>query len=92
MTYTSVALGRVTGGQLKTPAQGDKESIQAQWLPANVEQLTREVNIRASDCFRLIQIASEWYAEDVGRRCCYSIVPVSSTSTSLRIVLVFEDR
>lgn len=85
-------LGRVIGGQLKTPAQADKESIQAQWLPANVEQLTREVDIRAPDCFQLIQIASEWYSEDVGHRYCNSIVPVSNTSSNLRIVLVFEDR
>ena len=82
----------MTGGHLKTPAQADKESIQAQWLPTNVKQLTQEVHIRASDCFQLIQIASEWYAEDVGRRYCHSIVPVSSTGSSLRIVLVFEDR
>ena len=36
--------GRIVGGSLKTPAQADRESIQAKWQPAEKEQLMRTVS------------------------------------------------
>jgi 8-oxo-dGDP phosphatase len=44
-----VLTGRVTGGTLKTPANADKESLQAKWI-ANLAELT----LRATDITQLI--------------------------------------
>ncbi|GJQ74431.1 hypothetical protein Trydic_g21301 [Trypoxylus dichotomus] len=45
-----VLTGIVTGGTLKTPAQADKESLQAKWI-ANLDEL----NLRAKDIMHLIE-------------------------------------
>ena len=62
LTMLTLSLGRITGGSLKTPAQEDKESIQAQWLPANIDELVHAVPIRAMDCLGPIQIGNMCYS------------------------------
>lgn len=52
-----VMTGKIIGGSLKTPAQADKESLQAKWV-ANLNELT----LRASDINELIDKARA-YAE-----------------------------
>lgn len=47
-----VLTGVVTGGTLKTPAQADKESLQAKWI-GNLDEL----NLRAKDITHLIERA-----------------------------------
>ena len=41
-----MCIGHVAGGSLKTPAEADKESLQAKWLPADVGKLRQEVKLR----------------------------------------------
>ena len=41
-----VVTGHVTSGSLKTPAEADKESLQARWLSADIEKLKQEVELR----------------------------------------------
>jgi 8-oxo-dGDP phosphatase len=83
--------GRIVGGQLKTPQEEDKESIQAQWLPADVNQLTKEFPIRAGDCLKLIQIASDWYSEAPPLRYSTSIIPAPSTHMTISIILIHRE-
>lgn len=47
-----VLTGVVTGGTLKTPAEADRESLQAKWI-ANLE----EMPLRATDLTHLIERA-----------------------------------
>lgn len=44
--------GKVIGGTLKTPAQADRESLQAKWV-SNLDELS----LRASDIIELIEKA-----------------------------------
>lgn len=53
-----VLTGLVVGGNLKTPAQADQESLQAKWI-ANLEELT----LRSMDITHLIDRAR--YVSDV---------------------------
>lgn len=41
--------GRIVGGQLKTVAQADKESLQAQWYPVDQDKLLQTVRSIYSD-------------------------------------------
>ncbi|XP_023012762.2 8-oxo-dGDP phosphatase NUDT18 [Leptinotarsa decemlineata] len=52
-----VLTGKVVGGNLKTPAEADKESLQAKWVK-NVNEL----DLRASDITHLIDRARVYYA------------------------------
>lgn len=36
--------GRIVGGDLKTVSQADRESLQAQWQPADIEELLQTVS------------------------------------------------
>ncbi|XP_054163088.1 8-oxo-dGDP phosphatase NUDT18-like [Oppia nitens] len=47
--------GRVVGGQLKSVAQADKESLQAQWV-SDIGSLS----LRSNDCLRLIEIGKQY--------------------------------
>lgn len=51
-----VLTGDVIGGTLKTPAQADKESLQAKW----VGELS-ELSLRAADILHLIDRARYFY-------------------------------
>ena len=82
-------VGKITGGSLKTKDQADKESIQGAWLPADTTRLTQEVKLRAPDIIKLIKIASKWY--ETRPYICLP-VPVGHVSSSLRLLLVHDDR
>ena len=86
-----VSTGEITGGELKTPAQADKESIQAQWLPADVEKLAKDFPIRAYDCLHLIELTKKWYAEEEASRYKQLTVPMSHNNSSIRIVLIYME-
>ncbi|CAD7092497.1 unnamed protein product [Hermetia illucens] len=50
--FRFVLTGRVTGGELKTPARADQESLQAKWISD-----LAEVSLRANDIVGLIELA-----------------------------------
>lgn len=52
----------VVGGDLKTTAQADKESLQAGWFPVDTYQL--EVKLRAGDIVQLIYAAMNWFKSE----------------------------
>ena len=83
-----VPAGRVTGGSLKSPAEADKESLQAGWFPADVERLQSELPLRASDIVPLIDLARQWFAGEGGRPFSGLPVPVDHVSASYRLLTV----
>ncbi len=81
-------VGRVVGGSLKTTKQADQESLQAGWFTAHVENLVKQVRLRAGDILPLIIKAGEWFE----RRLFVGLpVLVGHTSSSQRMVLVHDD-
>lgn len=50
--YRFVMTGNVLGGELKTPARADAESLQAKWI-----QTVGELSLRANDIIPLIELA-----------------------------------
>ena len=80
--------GRISGGSLKTPEQADKESLQAGWFPADTKRLKKEVQIRAFDIIRLIDLAIPWFES---RPFSGLPVAVGHVSSSQRLVLVHDD-
>ena len=79
--------GQITGGTLKTPAQADKESLQAGWFPADSQQL-QELGLRAHDCLRVVEVARDWYQQ---RSFTGLPVQVGHVSSSLRLVVVHSE-
>ena len=78
-------VGHITGGSLKTLDQADRESMQANWWPADVNKLQKEVPLRAEDMLSLIDAGRQWYE----RKPFHSLpVDVAHVSSSLRLVLV----
>lgn len=57
--FRFVLTGEVTGGQLKTPAQADSESLQAKWVKD-----IREMSLRSNDILPLIERARAYYNTD----------------------------
>lgn len=82
----SINIGHVTGGSLKTLDQADKESLQAQWLPADPDHLPERVPLRAPDILPLIEIGKKWQ-----ERKPFSGLPVNvgHVSVSVRLVVVY---
>lgn len=54
--FRFVLTGRITGGNLKTPADADAESIQALWL-----RNPKEVPLRANDILNIIDIGRAYH-------------------------------
>ena len=79
------------GGRLKTPAEADEESIQGGWFTANTRRLPREVELRGDDFLPLVELAAKWYRQPQSP---FTGLPaqVGHASTSLRLVIVLEDR
>ena len=77
--------GHITGGSLRTLDQADSETMQANWWPANIEKLQKEVPLRARDMLSLINAGRQWYESKP-----FHSMPVDSphVSSSLRLVLV----
>ncbi|CAI8058006.1 8-oxo-dGDP phosphatase NUDT18 [Geodia barretti] len=80
--------GRIVGGALKTVAEADRESLQAQWQPAEKTKLLHSVELRAHDVLKLISIARRWYGG--GKPYRGTPVAVGHVSCSLRLVVVRE--
>ena len=79
------------GGRLKTPADEDQESIQAQWLSADTRRLQREVQLRARDCVQVIDLARQWYQQPEGSHCTSGFIAAAHTSSTLRLLVAYED-
>ena len=56
--YRYVVTGEVTGGRLKTPADADKESLQAKWISD-----LGELSLRANDVLTLVEKGRQYYAK-----------------------------
>ena len=54
--YRFTFTGQIVGGKIKTVAMADKESLQARWV-ADI----KELDLRAPDCLKLIEIGREYY-------------------------------
>ncbi len=81
-------VGRVVGGSLKTTQQADQESLQAGWFPAHLEDLVKQVRLRAGDILPLILKAGEWFE----RRLFVGLpVAVCHSSSSQRMVMAHDD-
>ena len=78
--------GHISGGSLKTPDQGDKESLQANWFAADTDQLPKKLHLRAPDILALIDTGKKWYESKP-----FSGLPVNvgHVSTSLRLVVTY---
>ena len=76
--------GHITGGSLRTLDQADDEILQANWWPADIKQLQRDVPLRTRDMFSLINAGKRWYESKP-----FSGLPVDvgHVSASLRLVL-----
>lgn len=77
--------GQVTGGQLKTTAQADKESLQARWFS---QDELRSVHLRARDICPLIEAGRRWAG---GKRYGGLPVLVGHVSSTLRLILATHD-
>ena len=56
--FRFVVTGEVTGGRLKTPADADKESLQAKWISD-----LGELSLRANDVLTLVEKGRQYYAK-----------------------------
>ena len=56
--YRYVVTGEVTGGRLKTPADADKESLQAKWISD-----LGELSLRANDVLTLVEKGRQYYSK-----------------------------
>ena len=83
--FLIILLGHITGGSLKTLDQADKESMQANWWPADIDKLQKEIPLRNSDMLSLINAGRQWYENKPFHSMPVDIPHVSS---SLRLVLV----
>lgn len=54
--FRFILTGTVIGGELKTPARADKESLQAKWIND-----LNELNLRSNDILSVIAIGREFY-------------------------------
>ncbi len=59
--YRFVVTGEVTGGRLKTPADADKESLQAKWI-----RDLAELSLRANDVLALVEKGRQYHSRDLG--------------------------
>lgn len=81
------------GGALKTLAEADKESLQAQWFKFEEQHLSDLPQLRGYDIVGLIQLAKKWYAAASGLGCApHRILPVrvGHSCSSIRIIAVHE--
>lgn len=54
--FRFVVTGKIVGGELKTPACADSESLQAKWIDD-----LNSLNLRASDIITIVEIARTYY-------------------------------
>lgn len=89
--FRFILTGTVIGGELKTPARADKESLQAKWIAD-----LNELNLRANDILSVIDIGREFYRNQQANHLPKhrNILPIEKAHTQnyLRIVAVIKRR
>ncbi|CAG4930903.1 unnamed protein product [Colias eurytheme] len=87
--YRFVLTGKVTGGELKTPAKADKESLQAKWI-SNLDEIT----LRANDVLHLIERAKMYKQNRPGETWHKNILPAPTPHTKdlLRLIVLIKKR
>lgn len=89
MWYRFVLTGEVVGGELKTPAKADKESLQAKWI-SNLEEITLRSNdivhlIEKTKMYKQRKTNSTWHKEIIP-------APVPHVKDLLRLIVVIKKR
>lgn len=88
--FRFVVTGRIIGGELKTPAKADKESLQAKWI-----RDLNELSLRANDIKSVIEIGREYKNRIVNRIPWHSnMLPIekSHQKNYLRIIAIIKER
>ncbi|GBP00764.1 8-oxo-dGDP phosphatase NUDT18 [Eumeta japonica] len=86
--YRFVLTAEITGGELKTPAKADKESLQAKWIK-NLQEIT----LRSNDIIHLIEKAQH-HCQNRGRAWHKDILParIPHSKVLLRLIIVIKKR
>ncbi|CAG9132725.1 hypothetical protein JYU34_017493 [Plutella xylostella] len=89
MWYRFVLTGEVIGGELKTPASADKESLQAKWI-GNLQ----EISLRSNDILHLIERAQLHKKSTPGVGWHKNLLPASIPHSKdlLRLIVVIKRR
>ncbi|XP_030035451.2 8-oxo-dGDP phosphatase NUDT18 [Manduca sexta] len=89
MWYRFVLTGDVIGGELKTPASADKESLQAKWI-GNLQEIT----LRSNDIIHLIEKARLYKQSKSTGTWHKDILPASTPHVKdlLRLIVVIKKR
>ncbi|CAK1555116.1 unnamed protein product [Leptosia nina] len=87
--YRFVLTGKVTGGELKTPAKADSESLQAKWI-ANLD----EISLRANDILHLIERAKMYKQSRPGDSWHKTILPALTPHSKdlLRLIVLIKKK
>lgn len=87
--YRFVMTASVVGGELKTPAKADKESLQAKWI-SNLQEIT----LRSNDILHLIERA-QLYMYNKGNGSWHMDIlpaPIHHVKDLLRLIVVIKKR
>lgn len=89
MWYRFVMTATVVGGELKTPARADKESLQAKWI-GNLQ----EISLRSNDIIHLIEKAQAYKHNKINGSWHDDILPapVPHVKDLLRLIVVIKKR
>lgn len=88
--FRFVVTGSVIGGELKTPAQADKESLQAKWI-SNLKDLS----LRASDIMNLVELARNYKNKNFSDPIWHKEIlpsPKPHYKSYLRVVIAIKKR
>lgn len=89
--FRFILTGTIIGGELKTPARADKESLQAKWIHD-----LNELNLRSNDILSVIDIGREFYRNQKLNHIPKhkSIMPIEKAhgQNYLRIIAVIKKR
>ncbi|XP_047990280.1 8-oxo-dGDP phosphatase NUDT18 [Leguminivora glycinivorella] len=89
MWYRFVLAADVTGGELKTPARADKESLQAKWI-SNLQEIT----LRSNDILHLIEKTQLYKQSHPGIGWHKNLLPaaIPHVKDLLRLIVVIKKR
>ncbi|CAD0201750.1 unnamed protein product [Chrysodeixis includens] len=89
MWYRFVLTAEVVGGELKTPARADKESLQAKWI-SNLQEIT----LRSNDIIHLIEKAQLYHSRNRDSQWHKNILPAPAPHVKdlLRLIVVIKKR
>ncbi|XP_072932769.1 8-oxo-dGDP phosphatase NUDT18 [Epargyreus clarus] len=87
--YRFVLTGEVVGGELKTPARADKESLQAKWI-SNLQ----EISLRSNDIIHLIEKAKLYKSSRPGESWHKNILPAPMPHSKdlMRLIVLIKKR